>query len=681
MLGLNCVDELINKSFTSEEFGIDPTYAQQLHGKLIKGEVELEELKLKRANGKDIYVTVFFNYKREPHNFIESIRAIVYDITAKKELVAQKEMEFALRKSEQELTQFRFNADKANAELAEVKKQLEKIADSGNNTTNETALSYLAKGKFLVNMSHEIRTPLNAIIGLSEVLTEDGLTEEQVNHLDIIRDSAQKILLLINGILDFSTIEDGRLGVEVTESSLEHLLATVESTARPKAAQKNIAFGIFQKTDLPVCIETDPLRFCQCLINLTNNAIDCTEHGHVRINISMVDQADQPFIKFEVEDTGVGIAEEDREKVFHEFAQLANIPNRQNNGTGLGLTLTKKLIEVLGGKVELTSAIGKGSKFSILLPVGTNVRTQQVFNKYENHDQVKNENVEPDVQNLSGRVLVAEDTPTNQILIHLLLEKIGLEVVMANDGKVAFDKAISEDFDIILMDIQMPNMNGYDATRKLRESGFTKPIIAVTAHAMKGDREKCLAAGCDDYITKPIDRNQLFSALKSHLKTKSQSLNEKVQQVTTKVNELSQMVTEQKQPDTANDPKLSDLDISELVDWNSIIEICDDEGVIKEVVDMFLKDSPRCINSIAEAINSSNAKHIRMYAHSLKGASLQIGARNLGEVAYKLECAGRDKELQDAPALFTSVQDEYGKLTLFLSQPDWIQQAKQCHNN
>lgn len=637
LLAVKNPDELLNKPFLPEQFWIDPAYGEQFLSELLSGTVELKEFELKTARDKELYVAAFITCNKTLQGNIESIRAVIYDISARKEFAAQ-----------------------------------------ANHAAHEAVVADLAKSRFLTNMSHEIRTPLNAIIGLSEVLVEDSLNDEQKNHLDIIRQSAQNILILINDILDFSRIESGKFDVEITECSLKHLLAVIESLMRPQVMNKNLDFGIFQKTNLPENIKTDPIRLRQCIMNFTNNAINFTEKGHIHINVSMVKQDDTDCIRFDIEDTGTGLSRKDQAELFNGFTSPASLAGSKSTGSGLSLSLTAKLIDILGGKVEIQSKLTEGSKFSIIIPTGVKVQEQPILNKYEELKKEKRQAHLPSAQQLSGRVLVAEDTPTNQILIRLLLEKLGLEVVIADDGKIALDKALSEDFDIILMDMQMPNMNGYDATRKLRESGFTKPVIAVTAHAMKGDREKCIAAGCDDYVSKPIDRNQLIAALRSHMQSEPQTLDEKVQKATTQVEEITDMVAGG--TDTITKPEDQQSDTTEMINYNAVKDICGDESVITEVVEMFLKDSPRCISSIAEAIKSANPKHIRMYAHSLKGASLQIGANKLGDVAHQLECAGRDKLMRDIPVLFSTVQDEYGKLTLFLSQPNWMELAKQHLN-
>jgi len=567
-------------------------------------------------------------------------------------------------------------------QLERANRRLEAATEQTNKDSQETVVADLAKSHFLANMSHEIRTPLNAIIGLSEVLAEENLTDEQQGHLRIISDSAQNMLDLINDILDFSKIETGKFNLDITECSLEHLLAVVESLMRPLAMQKNLKFAISQKTDLPALIKTDPMRLRQSLVNLINNAIDFTEQGHVHVNVFLENIEDKACIRFDVEDTGIGIAPQDQERIFHEFTQAAVVNNRKSGATGLGLTITQKLINLLGGSVSVKSELGKGSTFSIVLPAGLDVKAQPLFNKYDQLKRLRKEKKSDENVTLTGRVLVAEDTPTNQTLIKLLLTKLGFEVEIAEDGKQALDMALSGDFDAVLMDIQMPHMNGYDATKKLRQAGYKKPVIAVTAHAMRGDKEKCLAAGCDDYISKPINRKQLVDVLREYLGSEPQDVSGQLDSAASEVEQLSRMCEDADHSSSAQQ-SLSNEDFrpGELIDFQAVSEICDDPAVIKEVAKMFLKDSPRCIKSIAEAIKSANPKHIRMYAHSLKGASLQIGAKKLAEFAYQLECAGRDKNMLDVPVLFSTVQDEYSRLTLFLSQPNWMEQARDCAQN
>jgi len=554
-------------------------------------------------------------------------------------------------------------------------KKMKKAKQNKNESSaNEAVVNDLAISQFLAGMSHEIRTPLNAIIGLSEVLTEEGLDNEQKTYINMIRESAQNILVLLNDVLDFSKIQAGSLELNVSEILVEHLLAVIESLMRPRAVEKQLSFSVLQHTDLPTVIKSDAVRLRQCILNLVSYSLSSTKQGHIYVNISLEKINGQDFMKFEVEDTSDGMTKEQIDLLFEQFNQDATL-DVSSNTSGLGLAITKKITELLGGQISVTSESGKGATYTLLIPTGVDVENQPSFSKYDRMGKSRQDYIQPTDFQFRGRVLVAEDTPTNQTLIRLLLEKFGLDVTIATDGLDVCEKTQSEDFDLILMDIQMPNMNGYDATRKLRQGGFTKPIIAVTAHAMRGDRQKCLDAGCDDYISKPISQNELIKVLKLHLPL--DEARNKVDIVNTEIQELTGML---KQNDEQSEQSIQteyQVEGQDLINYDAITEICDDEKVITQVVSMFLNDSPGCIASLAEAIKDANPKHVQMYAHSLKGACLQIGAEKLADIAYRLECAGRDKNFEHVPELFNSIQDEYGKLSLFLSQPDWMEQAKQ----
>jgi CheY-like chemotaxis protein len=289
---------------------------------------------------------------------------------------------------------------------------------------------------------------------------------------------------------------------------------------RPVASEKNIAFEILQCDMIPETIKTDPLRLRQCLTNLIDNAIKFTEKGHVYISVSLQDHDGQAFLQFDVEDTGIGIPQEKLPVIFDSFTQVDSAASRKYGGTGLGLAITRQLVQLLGGRISVVSTQAKGSIFTLEIPTGvqwSDVNTQ-VWNKYLPVDEI-NERLETEkgLVMYNGKVLVAEDNPSNQKLIAILLQKMGLEVTLADDGLEAVEQCAHQTFDIILMDMQMPNLNGYDATRQLRSQGVQTPIIAVTANAMTGDEQKCMSAGCDGYLSKPIDRSKLNELIEQHL--------------------------------------------------------------------------------------------------------------------------------------------------------------------
>ncbi|MCK5616674.1 response regulator, partial [Candidatus Pacearchaeota archaeon] len=327
-----------------------------------------------------------------------------------------------------------------------------------------------AKSQFLANMSHEIRTPMNAIIGFSDMLNDEELTDDQVGYVKLIRDSGEHLLQLINGILDFSKIEAGKLDIEVVECNIEEILGRIDSMLRPMAKEKGIQFEILQSEQLPAYLLTDPNRLQQCLINLINNAMKFTEEGHVYVKVSLLEENSQPNLCFAVEDTGIGIPDDKQDVIFCEFTQADGSTTRKFGGTGLGLSITKNLAELMGGSLRLTSEVGKGSVFSLVIPVGMDVAQQPAL---EMNDSANISDLSANTEQVrfSGCVLVAEDSPTNQILMKKLLEKKGIEVSIAEDGKIAVDECQGRSFDLIFMDMHMPGLNGIEATKKLREEG------------------------------------------------------------------------------------------------------------------------------------------------------------------------------------------------------------------
>jgi len=410
------------------------------------------------------------------------------------------------------------------AKTEQVNRELAKSVEQANLMAKEAQAANEAKSEFLANMSHEIRTPMNAIIGFSDILSDEELTEEQGGFVNNISNSGHRLLQLINDILDFSKIEAGKMDVEMTECSLKQLFASVKSIMLPFAIEKGLKFKIVEDSALPTNIRTDPARLEQCLINLTNNAIKFTEQGHVHLKVSLNEKDDKSFIRFEVEDTGIGIPLEKQKKVFESFAQADGSHTRKYGGTGLGLSITKQLTELLGGQITLTSGEGKGSVFTIEIPTGIDPEKQPFLDRHNiaSYSNFGSDHIQQ--PEYSGHVLVAEDDRINQILIKSLLRKMDLEITIVADGEQAVQKALEEQFDLILMDIQMPHMNGYEATKKLKAWKISAPIIALTAYAMDGDKEKCIEAGCDDYLTKPIDREKLLELIGKYLPVKSREV-------------------------------------------------------------------------------------------------------------------------------------------------------------
>ena len=364
------------------------------------------------------------------------------------------------------------------------------------------------KSQFLANMSHEIRTPLGVILGLTEILKDSKLTwQEQMRYLDTIERTGKNLTRIINDILDLSKVEAGHLEIQKTDFSLPEFLGELNGMLSVQASRTNNRLKFTAEGPTPARITTDRTRLRQILINLLNNSLKYTSNGEVELAYARNNQ----LMRFEVRDTGRGISESQRAKLFEPFVRSTEAASDQAEGTGLGLTLSKSLARALGGDVELVeSRPGRGSTFAAIVHGG---------DMSEVNASAAAAPREGALQNLKGRkVLVVEDSEDNQLLVKLFLSRAGISAEFANNGQEGVDQAIRHpEYDAILMDMQMPVMDGYRATRELRERGYAKPIIALTAHAMKDDRERCMNAGCTDYLTKPVDSKVLAETISRHI--------------------------------------------------------------------------------------------------------------------------------------------------------------------
>ncbi|MBN1909771.1 MAG: phosphate ABC transporter substrate-binding protein PstS family protein [Pirellulales bacterium] len=376
-----------------------------------------------------------------------------------------------------------------------------------------------AKSEFLANMSHELRTPMTAILGFTDILVEGVTDREQLDAATTIKQNGEYLLGIVNDILDLSRIEAGKVTVERIPCSPCRILTQVASLMRVRAEAQGLPLEIAYEGMIPLSIQSDPVRLRQVLVNLVGNAIKFTEVGKVRLAARLLDaQSDQPKMQFEIIDTGIGMSEQQIAKLFKPFSQADASATRKHGGAGLGLMISKRLAEKLGGDITVKSAPGKGSTFTVTIDAGS-LEGIRLLESPDDVDLPREEREEGDTASesrLDCRVLLAEDGPDNQRLIAFVLRKAGADVTLAENGKIALDLALEsqekgQPFDVILMDMQMPVMDGYTATGKLRQAGYTAPIIALTAHAMKNDRAKCLEAGCDDYMTKPVERNKLIA--------------------------------------------------------------------------------------------------------------------------------------------------------------------------
>jgi len=388
--------------------------------------------------------------------------------------------------------------------------------------------SNTAKTEFLANMSHEIRTPMTAILGFAENLREGDLSDSEESYaIETIHKNGEYLLSIINDILDLSKVEAGRMTVEQIRCKTCPIIAEVMSLMRVRADAEALAFHVEYIGAIPDTIQSDPTRLRQILINLIGNAIKFTETGEVRLVTRLVDDRHAPYLQFDVIDTGRGMTQEQVAMLFQPFMQADTSTTRKFGGTGLGLTISKRFAELLGGDITVAATEkGVGTTFRATVRTGPldGVRMLDDPMSATVVEAAADPVAQATLVDLGGcRILLAEDNPTNQVLIAGILKKSGAAVTTAKDGRLALDAAMAahdegKPFDVILMDMQMPVMDGYEATQQLRRNGYSGPIIALTAHAMVSDREKCLKAGCDDYATKPIARKKLIETIQEQLR-------------------------------------------------------------------------------------------------------------------------------------------------------------------
>ncbi len=457
-----------------------------------------------------------------------------------------------------------------------------------------------AKSAFLANMSHEIRTPLTAIIGFSEILLSKCEGSQQKSPMEAIYNNSKHLLKVINEILDLSKIESEKLEIEKINVDTAELFAELDSVMVMQANSKNIKFKTTLNYPLPRQIETDPVRLKQVLFNLANNSIKFTSEGHVHVNVEYND--DQSRLHIDVIDTGIGIKKDKLSSLFTPFTQADSSTTRQFGGTGLGLYISKQLVEMMGGAIHIDSVFGLGSKTSFYISTGK-VRADDIITTPPKDKVIiiadALDKMDVSVQ---GSLLMVDDSEDNRKLIKLLLENTDVTITTAENGKQAVETALSLDFDLVLMDMQMPIMDGIEATKWLRAAGYTVPIVALTANAMKQERQQFLDAGCDDFLSKPINRKAFFATLKKYMKT---------------------VVTQDE-------------------DTGGI-----DAGM-RELEQEFVNSLPERMQKISDGFSRPEYSLAQTECHKLKGIAGVYGYQNITEQAGKIEGSLKANELEKA---------------------------------
>jgi signal transduction histidine kinase/FixJ family two-component response regulator len=455
-----------------------------------------------------------------------------------------------------------------------------------------------SKSEFLANMSHEIRTPLTAVIGFAESLLDSSHTmEERVDSINRIIQAGKHLLRVINEILDLSKIEANRLDIEEVAFPLIDVFRDVCSLVKMSATEKGLHFNITYENEVPETIKSDPVRFKQILINLCNNGIKFTKEGSINIKVSCDRSREQIIIK--VIDTGIGLTQEQLSKLFKPFSQADTSTSRRYGGTGLGLHLSKQLAEKLGGSLAVESVPDVGSCFTLVLKTGDLSQTRMLttcpdLEHFEHGATYRDKQLR-----LNGKVLLAEDNKDNQRLVSILLKRMGIENEIANNGEEAIAMAERGAYDVILMDVQMPVLDGLSSTRALREMGYTAPIVALTANAMNQEKQDCYDAGCNDVCTKPIDYPVFTRVLAKYLKQ------------------------------AANPVEQEGAPI--------VSELLKDEPDLLDLVQEFVRKLPDMIRKIEAAYNKKDVEELRQEVHTLKGTGGNFGYPELFELAKKIE--------------------------------------------
>lgn len=559
-----------------------------------KGSVADSPLTLRHKEGK--LTDVLFNgsvYKDDKGNVV-GVVIVARDVTEQKRIAS-------------ELIEARIFAELATEIAEEAKINAESATIIAENAVK-------AKQQFLSNMSHEIRTPMNAIIGFTKVVLKTELTTKQKEYLNAIKMSGDALIVLINDILDLAKVDAGKMTFEKRPFKMKSSIAAMLHLFETKIQEKNLKLIKEYDNKIPDVLVGDPIRLHQIILNLVSNAVKFTSKGKIIVSVHLLhEDEDKVIIEFAVTDTGIGIPKEKTGKIFENFQQASSGTSRLYGGTGLGLAIVKQLVEPQGGSIRVRSTVNEGSTFSFTLS----------FQKTNAEAELENEIMELDSEIKNIKVLVVEDIPLNQLLMKTLLDDFGFARDIAENGKIAIEKLKENDYDIILMDLQMPEMNGFEATEYIRNTMKSKiPIIALTADVTTVDLAKCKAVGMNDYIAKPIDERLLYSKIVGILKKP------KLTKLTAKLNE------------NLEDKKIKCID---LVYLNQRTK--SNPKLMMEMISLYLAQTPPLINTIKQSLEEKNwdllgaAAHKMIPSFSIMGISTNFEniAKNIQEFAIAQE--------------------------------------------